>query len=160
MKARALFYCSLLALLALAYMRFTWYMDINISGRPLLVRINKAEKTETLQAPSTQKGAMVVSESLKMRSVAVFWILFGFANMALLGSYFRNRFAIAAHLALYGMLSLLSIVLFALWKYSFPEDFLFQIASKIKNFLLTPLYSGLVFIFVKYFDSFVDNRER
>ena len=141
-------------------MRFTWYLDVNISGRPLLVRISTVEKTLNENMTDEPGNLIVKKGNLKISSVIAFWVLFGLANALLLWAFFGTGFAWSAHLALYGMLSLLSLALFAVWKFLLPEDFLFQTASRIKNFLLTPLYSGLVFIFVKYFDSFVGNRER
>ncbi len=160
MITRVFFIGSILTLFALAYMRFTWFVDLNASGRPLLVRIHQMGKAQEHSAYFLQNNRPVVNDNLRIRSVWAYWILFGLINMALLGSYFKNKFAVIAHIVLYLALSLLSLALFAFWKYFIPEDFLFQMASKVKNFLLTPLYSGLVFIFVKYFDSFVKNRER
>ena len=159
MSARVFFFVSVFALIALAYMRFTWYLDLNTSGRPLLVRIHQAGKAQEHSVDFSQNNSPVANENLRIRSILVYWILFGLTNMALLGLYFKNKFAVISHIVLYLALSLLSLALFAFWKYLLPEDFLFQAASKVKNFLLTPLYSGLVFIFVKYFDSFVKNRE-
>lgn len=89
------------------------------------------------------------------KSIIVFWLAFGAANSLLLYAWRGSRKDVAFHFIIWAGLTLV-ILCFAGFHYVLrPEEVFFGLFTKIKNFMLSLLYTGVIFIFAKFFNRIV-----
>ena len=139
-----------LLLLFLAYLRNSYYLHLNFSGEPMLDRMTKS-------------GAMILgnenivpaTRSVKFWSVVQYWVFFLVVHTAVLWAAFNNSKVLRIHWLTYFALSAVSVFIFVLYQQFHALSGLYIYASFIKNFLLSPLYTAVAYIFVKYFAKIV-----
>ena len=145
---------SLIFLFIISYLRFTWYINPNFSGDPLLIKI---------QGAGVNSGLLGVDEDInidihtriRVRSILVFWILFGLVNILFCFQWKNFKQKIRGIILTYGGLTLILVFLLGFHMILRPEEVFYKMFSIIKNFLLSPLYTGVIFIFVRFFNRIV-----
>lgn len=139
---RYAFALPLLYILGLAYWRYTYILNPNLSGEPFIFEIRKIG--DNFSAHS----------HVNIKSIIIFWILFFLGNIAFFSTLFSSFDKVKTIGFFYLLLTSLSIIFFgvdALW---IKSQSIFSLASILKNFLLSPMFTAIAYIMVEYFHWF------
>ena len=145
---------SLIFLFFISYLRFTYYINPNLSGDPILIKISEANMNmEPIE--SGRINDLDINTWIRGRSIMVFWLIFGLANLlfCFLGKDFKQNFM--PFIISYAGFTFLILIFAGLHFILSPEVVFYKLFSIIKNFLLSPLYTGVIFIFVRFFNRIV-----
>jgi hypothetical protein len=132
----------LVFILALSYWRFTYIINPNLEGKPVL--LNYRFYIDSLGANSL----------VNIRSIIIYWILFLIGNVTLFYFLFRSRQKVQAILIFFLVISLFSGGLLLVDRLLFPSKAFFNMGALMKNFLLGPLFTALSYIMIEYFHWF------
>jgi hypothetical protein len=147
---------SIILLFAISYLRFTYYINPNFSGEPIWIKIAGIELYYSDLVEYDHINRLDARLSVKIKSIIVFWILFAFNNLLLFKFWRSNKNDLIFMLLTWGGLSLIIIIFMGIHFVLKPEQVFFGLFTKIKNFQLSPLYTGVIFIFAKYFNRIVE----
>jgi hypothetical protein len=132
----------LIFILGLAYLRYTYIINPNFSGESFFIEIN-----------SLQNG--ILSDSaVNIKSILIYWVLFFLSNIALFSTLIHSHGKVKAVGFLYLLISFASVLLFALDIFWFDSPSLSSMGSILKNFLLSPIFTAIIYILIKYFKWF------
>lgn len=128
-------------ILALSYWRYTYIVNPNFSGEPFLIQIKS-------------DGASFEAYSLvKIKSVITYWLLFFAANLLLFKIAFAERHISKIAVFLFLLVSAISAVVFVLY-YIFNSMAFYTLGSMLKNFALSPVFSAITYLVLKYLPWF------
>jgi hypothetical protein len=136
----------LIFILGLAYLRYTYIINPNFSGESFFIEIN-----------SLQNGihSDILSDSaVSIKSILIYWVLFFLGNIALFSTLIHSLGKVKAVGFLYLLISFASVLLFALDIFWFDSPSLSSMGSILKNFLLSPIFTAIIYILIKYFKWF------
>ena len=137
-----IFIFPLLFILGLSYLRYTYVINPNLHGDPILISIG-------------QMGWSIKATSLtNIKSILIFWALFLLGNAAFFTTIFKSKKYVKAIVIFYLLISFFSGLFFGLDYLGLRSITLFNLASILKNFLLSPIFTGIVYIVFKYFHWF------
>lgn len=140
------FVLPLIFILGLAYWRYTYILVPNFDGDPFLIRIKLFNNN----------GDQIIhpNSSVHIISIISYWALFFLGNIALFLALFNSFEKVKIIVFFYLLLSFFSAVFFALDAFWLKSLISFNLASILKNFLLSPLFSAIAYIMIKYFHLF------
>jgi len=142
-------------LFIVSYLRYTYYINPNFSGEPVWIKIAEAKQQSKGILDFNTIIYPVIDNIIMGKSIIVFWILFGIINVSLFKSWRNKKEDVMLFLLTYGGLSMIIVFFMGLHFVFRPEMVFFGLFTKIKNFLLSPLYTGVIFIFAKFFNRIV-----
>ncbi len=131
-------FLPVLFILILAYCRYTYFLNPNLSGEPFIIPIQSDFNHEI--APDS---------IMNIKSIVTYWLLFLMGNM-LFFSWTFSRDAAQGIAFFYILISLFSMTFFAIDRFIFQTPVFYTSGSNIKNFLLSPLFTGVMFVILKY----------
>lgn len=137
-----------LAVFGLSYLRHSYIINFNCSGNPQVVRIGSVQDIHKLE--SIQQAKNTVPFHRRLYSTFWFWILFFILHSAVFLVYMPGKRALLTHVVLFLSLSALSAMILGINVYWVDRNELYNFASRLKNFLLSPVYMFAAVIFVKY----------
>ena len=137
-----------IAVFGLSYIRHSYILNFNCHGEEQVVRIGSVEDIHTVDSIKSVKGTEPFRQ--RLYSTFLFWILFFILNSAIIFIFVPTKEAIITHIVLFVFLSVLSAFILGLNLYLIDRNELYIFASRIKNFLLSPVYTFVAAIFVKY----------
>ncbi|MCG8308692.1 MAG: hypothetical protein MI975_14965 [Cytophagales bacterium] len=135
------FALPLLFILGLAYWRYTYILNPNFSGEPFLFEIRKFGNT------------FPPHSAINIKSIIIYWILFFLGNIGLFVTLFASFEKVKATGFFYLLLSAGSVLFFGL-DHLFTSASFFGLASILKNFLLSPMFTAIAYIVIEYFHWF------
>jgi hypothetical protein len=139
---RYTFVLPLLFILGVAYWRYTFILNPNFSGDPLLFEIKVDGK------------AIAHNSVINIRSIIVYWTLFFLGNVAFFLTLFSSMKKVKTVVFLFLLLSFFSLAFFAIDAFVVKSPFAFSLGAIIKNFLLSPMFTAVGYIIVEYFHWF------
>ncbi|MCK5468356.1 MAG: hypothetical protein KAI99_07605 [Cyclobacteriaceae bacterium] len=141
------FVLPLIFILGLAYWRYTYIINPNFVGEPLLIKIRSLNHYDP--APIITANSII-----NIKSIIIYWLLFFLGNVALFLTLFSSFEKVKTIGFFYLLLSFFSAVFFALDAFWLKSLISFNLASILKNFLLSPLFTAIAYIMIEYFHSF------
>ncbi|MCK5700909.1 MAG: hypothetical protein KAI29_07145 [Cyclobacteriaceae bacterium] len=141
------FVLPLIFILGLAYWRYTYIINPNFVGEPLLIKIGSLDNYNP--AP-----VITANSIINIKSIIIYWVLFFLGNVALFLTLFSSFEKVKTIGFFYLLLSFFSAVFFALDAFWLKSLISFNLASILKNFLLSPLFTAIAYIMIEYFHSF------
>ena len=153
---KIIFILSILILFIISYLRFTYYINPNLSDEPWQIKMkNGVHGSENLW-DLNEESSPEIRIGIKSRSIIVFWIFFGLTNYFLIRFWGDSEFDRIFYLITWFGLTFIILIFMGFHVILKPEQIFYGLFTKTKNFLLSPLYTGVVFIFVKFFNRIVD----
>jgi hypothetical protein len=144
---RYLFVLPLLFILALSYWRYTYIINPNFQGDPVL--LNYRAYIATLGANSL----------INIRSIMLYWTMFFLGNLAFFLVLFSSKEKVKAIIFFYLIISFASAVFLAADRFLLPSGALFSLGAIMKNFILSPIFTAMAYIIVEYFHWFGKSNE-
>jgi hypothetical protein len=141
-----LFVFPLVCIVILAYWRYTYMLNPNLSGDPFLIKIMKGNG---LANQSYDANSLT-----NIKSIILCWLLFFTANTIFFRTAFHSRKKANSIIALFLLISFVSALFFAADAFWFKSVALFNLASILKNFILTPMFTAIAYIMIAYFHWF------
>lgn len=139
---RYLFVLPLLFILALSYWRYTYILNPNYHGEPVLLDYR-------VYISSLGANSMV-----NIRSIVIYWVLFFLGNMLFFRVLFSSKEKVLAIIFFYLIISFASGVFFIADRFLLPSEALFSLGAIMKNFVLSPIFTGMSYIIIEYFHWF------
>ena len=140
------FVLPLIFILGLAYLRYTYLLNSNFVGDPLLIKI------KLFNANNDQ--IILTNSAINIKSIITYWVLFFLGNIVLFLVLFSSFEKAKTIGFFYLLISFFSAVFFALDAFWFKSLISFNLASILKNFLLSPMFTAIAYIFLAYFHRF------
>ncbi|MCK5104369.1 MAG: hypothetical protein KAR17_16205 [Cyclobacteriaceae bacterium] len=137
------FVLPLIFILGLAYWRYTYILNPNLSGEELLIEIRGSPASE-----------ITANSIINIKSIIIYWALFFLGNIALFLMLSKGLEKAKTIGFLFLLVSFVSILFFALDAFWLKSPSFFSLASILKNFLLSPLFTAIAYIMIEYFHSF------
>jgi len=137
-----------IVIFVLSYIRHSYILNFNCHGEPQVVGIGSVEDIHALDSIKSAKNTVPFKQ--RLYSTFLFWILFFILHSAVIYVFVPNDKAFIIHIILFLFLSALSAFILGLNLYLIDRNELYSFASRIKNFLLSPVYTFVTAIFVKY----------
>lgn len=137
------FVLPLIFILGLAYWRYTYILNPNFSGEPLLIKIRSLSALD-----------VTVNSVINIKSIIVYWALFFLGNIALFLTLSSSHEKAKTIGFLFLLISFASILFFALDAFWLKSPSIFNLASILKNFLLSPMFTAIAYIMIEYFHWF------
>jgi hypothetical protein len=144
---RYLFVLPLLFILALSYWRYTYILNPNYHGEPVLVNYR-------FYIASLGANSMV-----NIRSIIIYWVLFLLGNMLFFRVLFSSKEKVMAIIFFYLIISFASAIFFTADRFLLPSESLFSLGAIMKNFILSPIFTAMAYIIVEYFHWFGKSDE-
>jgi hypothetical protein len=144
---RYLFVLPLLFILALSYWRYTYILNPNYHGEPVLVNYR-------FYIASLGANSMV-----NIRSIIIYWVLFLLGNMLFFRVLFSSKEKVMAIIFFYLIISFASAIFFTADRFLLPSESLFSLGAIMKNFILSPIFTAMAYIIVEYFHWFGKSNE-
>ena len=141
------FVFPLVFILGLAYWRYTYILNPNFAGDPIIISI----KPSWSENPEVE---VTVSSIVNIKSILIYWTLFFLGNIALFVTLFSSFEKVKPIGFLYILISILSVLFFAFDALWFKSPSFFGLGSVLKNFLLSPMFTAITYIMVEYFYFF------
>lgn len=141
-----IFLIPLAFILALSYCRYTYVINLNIHGEPIFVNIRALKY-------AVSEG-LVQSPMISAKSIIVYWVLFFMGNLLLYVLLYGISAKSKTMLAFFLFISVMSALAFGIHAYFYQSTALFTLASRLKNFLLSPMFTALSYLVVEYFQWF------
>ena len=133
------FVLPLIFILGLAYCRYTFIINPNISGESFLIGIKTLSNDQL---------------SLSIKSIIIYWFLFFHVNVALFITLFSSFKKVKTIGFLFLLISSFSVLFFVIDAFWIKSVSFFSLASILKNFLLSPMFTAIAYIMVEYFHWF------
>ena len=133
-------------ILVLAYCRYTYVLNPNFSGEPVIIKI--------MDYGNLENQNISADSIINIKSIIIYWTLFFVGNVVFFLTVFSSAGKIKSIVVLYLLISLLSAFFFALEIFLLKSPALFSLASILKNFLLTPAFTAIGYIMIAYFHRF------
>ena len=137
------FVLPLIFILGLAYWRYTYILNPNFSGEQFLIEIKGIPASE-----------ITANSIINIKSIIIYWGLFFLGNIALFLTLSRDHEKAKTIGFLYLLISFVSILFFALDAFWLKSSSFFSLASILKNFLLSPMFTAIAYIMIEYFHWF------
>ena len=137
------FVLPLIFILGLAYWRFTYILNLNFSGEQFLIEIKGSPASE-----------ITANSIINIKSIIIYWALFFLGNIALFLMLSKELEKTKTIGFLYLLISFVSILFFALDAFWLKSPSFFSLASILKNFLLSPMFTAIAYIMIEYFHWF------
>ena len=137
-----LFTLPLLFILGLAYWRYTYILNPNLDGEPFLINIKRLGNTISANSPAN------------IKSIIIYWLLFFLGNVAFFTTLFSSFEKVKTIGFLFLLLTGVSALFFAIDILLFHSAAIFGLASILKNFLLSPMFTAIGYIRIEYFHWF------
>ena len=137
------FVLPLIFILGLAYWRFTYILNPNFSGEQFLIEIKGSPASE-----------ITANSIINIKSIIIYWALFFLGNIALFLMLSKELEKTKTIGFLYLLISFVSILFFALDAFWLKSPSFFSLASILKNFLLSPMFTAIAYIMIEYFHWF------
>jgi hypothetical protein len=144
---RYLFVLPLLFILALSYWRYTYILNPNYHGEPVLLNYR-------FYIASLGANSMV-----NIRSIIIYWVLFLLGNMLFFRVLFSSKEKVMAIIFFYLIISFASAIFFTADRFLLPSESLFSLGAIMKNFILSPIFTAMAYIIVEYFHWFGKSNE-
>lgn len=141
-----IFLLPLLFIIVTAYWRYTYMLNPNFSGEPFLIKIIKGN--------SLANQRYDANSLTNIKSIILYWLLFFAANTVFFRTAFHSRKKANSIIALFLLISFVSALFFAVHAFWFKSVALFNLASILKNFILTPMFTAIAYIMIAYFHWF------
>ncbi|MCK5700990.1 MAG: hypothetical protein KAI29_07555, partial [Cyclobacteriaceae bacterium] len=129
------FVLPLIFILGLAYWRFTYILNLNFSGEQFLIEIKGSPASE-----------ITANSIINIKSIIIYWALFFLGNIALFLMLSKELEKTKTIGFLYLLISFVSILFFALDAFWLKSPSFFSLASILKNFLLSPMFTAIAYI--------------
>ena len=139
---RYFFVLPLLFLLALSYWRYTYIINPNFHGDPFLLDYR------------LYIGSIGTNSLINIRSIIIYWVLFFLGNVAFFLLLFSSSEKIKAIIFFYLIITIFSFGFMMIDKFLLPSSALFNMGATMKNFILSPVFTGMAYIIVEYFQWF------
>ncbi len=139
---RYLFIFPLLFILALSYWRYTYILNPNFHGEPVLLDYR------------LYIGSVGTSSLVNIRSIIIYWVLFFLGNAAFFLQLFSSRDKLKAIIFFFLIVSSFGIGFLIIDKFLLPSKMLFSMGAMMKNFVLSPVFTAMAYIIVEYFHWF------
>lgn len=136
------FALPLLFILGLAYWRYTYILNPNFSGEPFVIDIRKFGHAITANSPAN------------IKSIIIYWTLFFLGNATLFLTLFSSLQKVKTIVFFYLLLTSISVLSFGIDAIWIKSEAVFNLASILKNFLLSPMFTAIGYIMVEYFQWF------
>ena len=120
----------ILLLLAFSYLRHTYLLNPNLDGQSWLIGLR--DKSPEMA-------------NISFKSMLLFYVIFGIVNGLFAQFILKKRQKLV--MGLYIVLTLVSAVVYGLFKIT-DAEILFNTGSIIKNFVLSPLFAGTLYIWL------------
>ena len=137
------FVLPLIFILGLAYWRYTYILNPNFSGEELLIEIRGFPASE-----------ITANSIINIKSIIIYWALFFLGNVGLFLMLSRDLEKAKTIGFLFLLVSFVSILFFALDAFWLKSPSFFSLASILKNFLLSPMFTAIAYIMIEYFHWF------
>ena len=137
------FVLPLIFILGLAYWRYTYILNPNFSGEQFLIEIKDSPASE-----------ITANSIINIKSIIIYWALFFLGNIALFLTLSKDLDKAKTIGFLYLLISFVSILFFALDAFWLKSPSFFSLASILKNFLLSPMFTAIAYIMIEYFHWF------
>ena len=137
------FVLPLIFILGLAYWRYTYILNPNFSGEQFLIEIKDSPASE-----------ITANSIINIKSIIIYWALFFLGNIALFLTLSKDLDKAKTIGFLYLLISFVSILFFALDAFWLKSSSFFSLASILKNFLLSPMFTAIAYIMIEYFHWF------
>jgi len=121
-------------------------LNPNFEGDPVLIKI--------MQNNSLGNQGVEANSVINMKSIIYYWVLFFLGNVTFFQALFHLKEKTKVIMALYLLISLFSVGFFAMDAFWFKSITLFNLASTLKNFLLTPMFTAIGYLILNYFNWF------
>lgn len=121
-------------------------LNPNFEGDPILIKI--------MQNNSLGLQRVEANSVINMKSIIYFWVLFFLGNVIFFQVLFHSKEKTKIIMALYLLISLFSVGFFAIDTFWFKSATFFNLASTLKNFLLTPMFTAIGYLMMNYFNWF------
>lgn len=135
------FLVPLIFILGLSYWRYTYILNPNTIGEPFLLDyrlyVNKL-------------GA---NSLMNIRSIVLYWISFFIGNTVFfftLESSLKTAKNIGLVFLIISGVSGIFFIIYGLW---FQSPFIYSLGATIKNFVLSPVFTAVAYIMLKYFQN-------
>lgn len=142
----------ILMLLGCSYLRYTYVLNPNLSGEPPLISIEGSKRWAQHSLDLNSPADLNINQFIKGKSIILFWLMFGLLDYLLVWYWRGKRQDIHLFLVTYLGLTLISLIFLALHFLFKPDKVFFSLFSDIKNFLLTPLFTGIILIITRIYD--------
>lgn len=134
----------LIFILGLAYMRYTYILNPNFSGEDFLIEIMPFQE---------DINSGILPDSLgNIKSILIYWALFLIGNLVFFRILFNSIEKVKAIGLFYLLISFASGVFFAMDIFWFKSQSFYSLGSILKNYLLSPIFTAIVYIVIKYFN--------
>lgn len=135
------FFLPLAFILLLSYWRHTYFLNINFNGDPLFIPVL-----------SGADYGVTPTSLISIKSIITYWLLFLGGNMLFFSwSFSQKKMTIIAFF--YFLITLASITFFAIDRFVFSDQVLYTAGSSIKNSLLSPIFTGTMYLMLKFIRS-------
>ena len=137
------FVLPLFFILGLSYWRYTYILNLNFAGEPIIIHIS-------------QFGHGISASSMvNIKSIIIYWFLFFLGNAALFLMLFRTSIhKVKTIVFFYFLITFLSALFFGIDRIILKSESIFSLASILKNFLLSPMFTAIGYIVVEYLHWF------
>jgi hypothetical protein len=140
----ALTVLAFLSLVLISYARYTYLINPNVSGEPLL--LDYRHHVELYGAGSMQN----------IKSIFIYWGLFLLGNATLFFMRFSSHSILRVIVFVYAGLSFLSVFFLLIDRLVLPAQFLFNLGAGTKNLLLSPVFTVVSYVLTI---SFIQRRK-
>jgi len=137
-----IFTLPLLFILGLSYWRYTYILNPNFAGEPVLISIKLFGK------------AIAANSHANIKSIIIYWLLFFLGNIGLFLTLFKSFEKVKTIGFFYLLLTIISVTCFGLDALWLKSAAIFSLASILKNFLLSPMFTAIGYIMIEYFHWF------
>ncbi len=137
------FVFPLIFILVIAYWRYTYIINPNFLGEQMMVNIRDLKFSQN-----------TLSTFVTVRSIIIYWTLFLLGNTALYLTIFGWSEKLKSIIGLYLLISFVSALFFAFDAFWIKSTFSFDLAAILKNFILSPVFTAVIYLIVSYFQWF------
>ncbi len=139
---RYLFIFPLLFILALSYWRYTYIINPNYHGEPVLLDYRH------------YINSIGASSLINIRSIIIYWVLFFLGNTVFFLFLYSLRDKLKAIIFFFLIISFFGFGFLIIDKFLIPSKMFFNMGAMMKNFVLSPVFTAMAYIIVEYFDWF------
>ena len=132
------FFLPLIFILLLSYWRYTYILNINFQGDPFFIPIR-----------SNYNHVITPDSITNIKSIITYWLLFFIGNLMFFSWKFSRKTA-QGLAVFYLFFTFASVFFFAFHRFVVSEPVFYTGGSNIKNFLLSPIFTGVAYLLWKY----------
>ncbi len=136
------FLVPLIFILGLSYWRYTYILNPNTIGEPFLLDY------------SLYVNKLGANSIMNIRSIVLYWISFFIGNTVLFFA-LESSLKAARNIGLvFLIISAISGIFFFVYGLWLPSPFVYSLGATIKNFVLSPVFTAVAYILMRYFQNF------